>query len=129
MPLRIRVAVAVIFLAGALLSVFLTAAAFLTIEIADGIGTSDKSWTHTNSVVSLCASFIACMIELTLTTATDGRSRVGTIACSCLLVALCAHLFLHHAVGAWFIFVLAMCMLWNLLLLRQAAHGHFHQHR
>ena len=126
MPLRIRVAVAVIFLAGALLSVFLIAAALLTIEIADGNRTS---WTHTNSVASHCASFIACMIEITLTTATDERSRVGTIACSCLLVALCGYLLLHHTVGSWFIFVLAMCMSWNLLLLRQATHGHFHQHR
>lgn len=127
MPLKIRVAVAVIFWAGALLSVILIAANLLTIEIADGLC---PSWTHTNSIASLGASFVACLIELTLTATTVGRSRVGSITCSCLMVAMCALLVLQHTIGSWFIAVLAVSLLWNLLLLLpQANHGHFHQPR
>lgn len=117
MPLRIRVVTAAIFWAGAFISVFLIGAWILTFEIADSVGTS---WIHRNSLVSLGAGLVVCLMELVLTAATDGRSRSGTINCSCLLTGLWALLFCCDTVGCWFVIVSAISMIWNVLLFWQA---------
>jgi hypothetical protein len=119
MPVKIRVGVAAVMWAGAMISVFLIGARVLTFEIADSVGTS---WVHTNSIVSLSASLSVCLIELVLTAATHGKSRGGTIVCSCLLVALWAIVVWCDARGSWFIFVLVTSMFWNLLLLWKASY-------
>lgn len=122
MPFRIRLAVAVLLLSGALFSVLLIGSDLLTIVAADTIGTS---WIHRDSLASFCASLIVCLIEFTLTVTTDERSRVGTFICSCVVVSLFALLLLANAVGPWLIFLSAMSLLWNVLLLRQATFGDF----
>jgi|GEM_PF-3990797 len=113
MPLKIRVGMAVILWLGAMISVILIGARILLFEIADSIGTL---WIHTNSLISLVSSLIVCLMELVLTSATDGKSRGGTIVCSCLLLALFTLVFAYDAVGSWFLYASATCLFWNLLL-------------
>lgn len=120
MPFRIRLTIAVLLWAGALFSVLLIGFDLFTIVTADNIGTS---WIHMDSLASLCASLLMCLIELILTVTTDERSRVGTIVCSCVVVSLFALLLLANAVGPWLIFLSVMSLLWNLLLLQQATFG------
>lgn len=92
----------------------------LTIVTSDTIGTS---WIHGDSLASLCACLVVCLVEFTLTVTTDERSRVGTIVCSCVVVSLFALLLLVNAIGPWLVFLSVISLLWNGLLLRQATFG------
>lgn len=117
MPFRIRVAAAVIIWLVAMFFVLLIWKRVMTLDVLELL---DKQLRKDNPVMSLGAIVVVCLIELVLTSATDGESRGGTVFCSGLLVAFCAVVFLYDFGGPWFLCVTATGLFWNLLLLKQA---------